>query len=66
MSELVPQKPWYWSKTIWVNILGGLALIAGAFYAPAQSFIQSYFSELGAGWAFVNVILRLVTKKEIE
>jgi hypothetical protein len=58
-------KKWYLSKTILVQVLGGVALIAGQFYAPAQTFIQSHFSELGGGWMFINVILRLITKKEI-
>lgn len=59
------KKPWYLSKTILMNILMGLAMIVGVFYAPAGEFIKTYFSEMGMGWAFVNVILRVITNKEI-
>jgi hypothetical protein len=66
MTELVPQpKPWYLSKTILVQILSGVGLIAGVFVPAVGQFIQTYFAELGSGWAFVNIILRLITKKEI-
>lgn len=66
MSDLVPApKPWYLSKTILVQIVGGIGLVAGAFVPSVGAFIQSYFTELGAGWVFVNTILRLLTKKEI-
>jgi hypothetical protein len=61
----VESKKWYLSKTILVQILGGLGLAVGAFVPSVGEFIQSYFTELGSGWLFVNTILRLITKKEI-
>lgn len=61
----VAEKKWYESKMIWTNILMGLAMIVGNFYAPAAEFIKSWFSEMGMGWALLNIVMRLITKKEI-
>lgn len=58
-------KPWYLSKTILVQILMGLAMIVGVFSPSAGEFIKSYFGEIGSAWAIINVILRVITKKEI-
>lgn len=58
-------KPWYLSKTILVQVLMGIAMIVAVFSPSAGDFIKSYFSEIGAGWAIVNVLLRVITKKEI-
>jgi hypothetical protein len=67
MSELVQQpKPWYLSKTILVQILGGIGLIAGAWVPAVNSFIQAYFMELGTGWVILNSILRFVTKDKVS
>jgi len=60
------EKRWFESKLIWTNILFGLAMIVGNFYAPAAEFIKSWFSEMGMGWSLLNIILRLITKKEIS
>jgi hypothetical protein len=67
MSKLIEQsKPWYLSKTILVQLLGGVGLIAGAFIPSVGQFIQSYFSEIGTGWVIVNTILRFVTKDKVS
>lgn len=67
MSELVPApKPWYLSKTILVQLLGGIGLIAGAFLPVVGDFIKTYFSEIGGGWIFLNTVLRLITKDKIS
>ena len=67
MSELIEApKPWYLSKTILVQILAGIGLIAGVFFPSVGVFIKTYFAELGGGWVFINTILRLITKKSIE
>ena len=58
-------KPWYLSKTILVQILMGIAMIVAIFSPSAGDFIKNYFGEIGSGWAIVNVILRVITKKEI-
>lgn len=59
-------KPWYLSKSIMVNLLMGLAMMVAVFQPQAAEFINSYFAEAGTGWAIVNIVLRLVTKKEIS
>lgn len=58
-------KPWYLSKTILVNILMGVALIVAQFSPSAAAFIQEHFAVSGAAWGLVNVVLRIITKKEI-
>lgn len=59
-------KPWYLSKSIMVNLLMGLAMMVAVFQPQAAEFIKSYFAEAGTGWAIVNIVLRLITKKEIS
>lgn len=58
-------KPWYLSKLILVNLLMGAAMIIGQFKPEVGAWIQANFSEAGAAWAFVNVILRIVTKDKV-
>jgi hypothetical protein len=58
-------KKWYLSKTILVNILMGFAMIVAVISPSAADFIKQYFAEAGLGWAFVNIILRAITKQEI-
>jgi hypothetical protein len=62
---IVQTKSWYLSRTILVNILMGVAMIVGVFQPAAGEFIKAHFAEAGSAWAIVNVILRLITKKEI-
>jgi len=67
MSEIiVPEKPWYLSKTVLVQVLGGVGLIAGVFMPSVGVFIKTYFAEIGGGWVFINTILRLITKDKIS
>jgi hypothetical protein len=59
-------KPWYLSKTILVQLLGALAIIVGLFSPSVGSFIRDNFSEVGAAWAIINVVLRLVSKDQLS
>lgn len=59
-------KPWWQSKSILVNLVMGLALIVSQFKPEAAEFIKSNFGEAGIAWAFVNVLLRLVTKDKVS
>lgn len=52
-------KKWYESKVVLVNILMGLAMIVAVFSPATADFIKAYFAEAGAGWAFVNILLRV-------
>lgn len=54
-------KKWYVSKTFWVNLLSIVALIAQA----EIGFVMSPEAEAGI-LAVINLILRAVTKEEIE
>lgn len=57
----VPKK-WYQSKKFYVQLLMLLVMIVPA----AQPFVSEYFSEIGMGWALVNIVLRLVSKGKVE
>jgi hypothetical protein len=54
------EKKWYESKVILANLIMGLAMMVAVFSPAAADFLKTYFSEMGMGWAFVNIILRLV------
>jgi hypothetical protein len=54
-------KPWYTSKTIWVNLVALIGSILVAY-----GFEPSRWAEIAAGTlAVVNVVLRLVTGEPI-
>lgn len=59
-------KKWYFSKTILTNILMGVAMIAAVFVPDVAAFIREYFAEAGMGWALLNIVLRLITKQELQ
>ena len=58
-------KPWYWSKTIWFNVLSFVVAVAVSL---------GYTGDIPAEWkeyvgpvvAVINVLLRLVTSKAIN
>ena len=52
------EKKWFESKVVLVNMLMGVAMILAQFSPPASEFIKTYFSEMGMGWAFINILLR--------
>lgn len=52
-------KVWWQSKVILVNIMMGIAIIVMQFSPAMSEFIKTYFSEMGMGWAFINILLRL-------
>ena len=62
----VIQKPWYTSRTIWLNLLGATVAVVSALLG--QSIIQEH-PGLAAGLVVVlniaNVALRLVTTTEV-
>jgi hypothetical protein len=66
MSEIQEQsKPFYLSKTLWVNLMGVIAIVVAQFSPEASSFISEYFAELGSAWSAINVVLRLVSKDKL-
>jgi hypothetical protein len=70
MSDLIVQpaapKVWWKSKTILVNLVMGLAMIVGVFLPEVGEFIKTHFAETGGAWALINIVLRIVTKQELE
>lgn len=55
-------KPFYLSKTFWLNAVMLVAMAVPA----AKGFIEQYFSEVGMGWALINMVLRLVSKERLS
>ena len=56
------QKPFYQSKTLWLNLL--MAIVA--FIPPAHEFITSNPEVVSLGFVVINMFLRLVTKDELQ
>lgn len=55
-------KPFYLSKTFWVQ---ALALVAVAVPATRE-FIQANLGESAAAWGLINMILRVISKEKIS
>jgi hypothetical protein len=55
-------KPFYTSKTFWLNILGALAIAVPA----TNAVIQQHFTEAGMGWLLLNTVLRFVSKDKLS
>ena len=53
------------SKTFWVNVMGLLAAVVGAFVPSVGAFIAEHFGAMGGAWALVNIALRLITKDKV-
>jgi hypothetical protein len=53
-------KPWYHSKTVWVNLVAGAALIVQAQYGFLATPELQALALTG-----INLLLRAVTKEEI-
>lgn len=59
-------KPWYFSKTILVNVIMGIAMILAQFKPEVAAWITSNLGEAGTAWAFINVVLRIITKDKVS
>jgi hypothetical protein len=59
-------KKWYLSKTVWVNVMGGAAMIVGVFHPTTAALLKEHFAETGIAWTVINLVLRLVTKEELS
>lgn len=58
-------KPWYASKTLWVNLLTLIAAVAGAFGIDVGLDDETKATIVAGALAVVNVVLRLVTEKPV-
>lgn len=57
-------KPWYTSKTLWVNVLTLAVLILGTLAARPE--LAEYAPTMATLLAVVNVVLRFVTTKGLR
>ena len=64
MSE-VETKAWYTSKTLWVNLVGILLLVAQFFGLIGPADIPPEYTVGGLLAFVVNMILRIISKKKI-
>ena len=60
------KKPFYISKTFWVNIIAAVGLVVGVKFPVVENFLREYFSEVGTGWAFLNIVLRAISKDKLS
>lgn len=56
------QKPFYLSKTLWLQVIGVIMIIV----PTTRALLQEYFAEAGMGWAMINIILRLISKDKLS
>lgn len=59
-------KPFYLSKTLWLQVIAVAVLLLSAKLPGVADFLKTNFSEVGAGWAIVNVVLRLISKDQLS
>jgi hypothetical protein len=56
------------SKTMWLNLIGGLAAAVSAFWPQANAltvFISTNLPMIGMGWGILGMIIRAITKDKI-
>lgn len=58
-------KVWYKSKTIWVNLIVLLIVIAGALYPPVLTFVESNPLFALIGIPALNLALRSITSDAV-
>ncbi len=59
------KKPFYASKTLWVNLIAVVAAVTGAFGVDLGLDPESQTAIVGAVMAVVNIVLRFTTKTSI-
>ena len=59
-------KPFWASRTIWVNIIAGVAGLAGAFGIDFGLTAEQQAQIVGGILIVANIILRLVTKTAVK
>lgn len=55
-------KRWFQSKTLWANILAGIATVSTAFGLDLGLDEETQIAVVGGVMAVVNIVLRVVTK----
>ena len=59
-------KPWYASKTLWINALAVVAALAGAFGLDLGLDPETQMAMVGVIMGIVNMVLRFTTKSAIS
>ena len=55
-------KKWYASKTLWANIIAGIATVATAFGLDLGLDADTQVAVVGGVMAVINIVLRVITK----
>jgi len=55
-------KPFYLSKTFWVQVVAIVAVVIPA----SRDFIQNNLSESAGAWAVINLVLRAISKQKLS
>ena len=61
------KKPWF-SKTMWLNFIGGLVGAIAVFYPQASvvsDFMKAHAAEIAMVWGVFGMALRLITKDKL-
>jgi uncharacterized membrane protein len=64
MNENVLVKPWYESKTLWVNIISLVVVVIGTMAGWQE--MKDYAPELLGAVNVLNLVLRLVTYEAVQ
>jgi hypothetical protein len=64
MNENVLVKPWYESKTLWVNIISLVVVVIGTMAGWQE--MKDYAPELLGAVNVLNLVLRLVTYEAVK
>lgn len=59
-------KPFYASRTLWLNVIAGIAAVSTAFGLNLGLDPDTQVAIVGGVMAVVNIILRLVTKAPVS
>lgn len=65
MTEVVTPKPFWASKTLWVNVLAFAAAVTGALGLDLGLDAETQASLVVGIMAVVNIVLRLITKAPV-
>lgn len=59
-------KPWYLSKTMWANLIGGAVTIGGVFGLDLGLTPETQAQLVSGIMVVINLVLRLVTRSAIR
>lgn len=65
VTDTTTSKPWWSSKTIWVNVIAGIASVTTAFGLNLNLDVASQTAIVGGAIAIANIILRAVSKTAV-